>query len=53
MITNPQDELGSDVSIMSTLARINGEQFGVYADVLSAGTIRCGDIVALANDATE
>ena len=49
MITNPQYELGSDVSIMRTLAQTNDERFGVYADVIASGTIRCGDIVALAD----
>lgn len=47
MITNPQYELGSDVSIMKTLAQANEERFGIYADVVTSGTIRCGDIVAL------
>lgn len=51
MIGNPQYELGSDVSIMRTLAQANDERFGVYADVISPGTIRCGDIVALADAA--
>lgn len=53
MITNPQYGLGSDLSIMRTLAQANDERFGVYADILTAGAIRCGDIVALADAAAE
>jgi len=51
MITNPQYELGSDVSVMRTLAQANDERFGIYADIFNSGTIRCGDIVALADAA--
>ena len=53
MVGNPQYELGSDVSIMRTLAQANDERFGVYADVITSGTVRCGDIVALADAAAE
>jgi uncharacterized protein len=38
MITNPQYDLGSDVSIMRTLAQANDERFGVYADVITSRT---------------
>jgi hypothetical protein len=47
MVTNPQQELGQDVAILRTLAQLNEECFGVYADVVTPGTIRRGDPVAL------
>ncbi len=47
MITNPQDELESDVAILRTLAQDNDERFGVYAAVVTPGRIRRGDAVAL------
>lgn len=53
MINNPQYELESDVSIMRMLAQANDERFGIYADVITPGTIRCADIVALAEARAE
>ncbi|HYM02532.1 MAG TPA: MOSC domain-containing protein, partial [Stellaceae bacterium] len=47
MVTNPQDDLTVDVSILRALALYSEECFGVYAEVVEPGTIRCGDTAAL------
>ncbi len=49
MVTNPQEELRQDVAILRTLAQLNEECFGVYAEVVAPGTIRCGDPVSLSD----
>jgi uncharacterized protein len=48
MITLPQGDLPKDSGILRTAARHNGVNVGVYASVLSGGTIRRGDPVTLA-----
>jgi len=48
MITLPQGDLPKDSGILRTAAQHNGVNVGVYASVLSGGTIRRGDAVALA-----
>jgi uncharacterized protein len=48
MITLPQSDLPKDSGILRTAARHNAVNVGVYASVLSGGTIRRGDPVTLA-----
>jgi MOSC domain-containing protein len=48
MITLPQGDLPKDPGILRTAALHNGVNVGVYASVLSGGTIRRDDAVALA-----
>jgi uncharacterized protein YcbX len=48
MITLPQGDLPKDSGILRTAAQHNHVNVGVYADVLSGGTIRRGDPVTLA-----
>jgi MOSC domain-containing protein len=48
MITLPQGDLPKDSGILRTAAQHNRVNVGVYASVLSGGTIRRGDAVALA-----
>jgi hypothetical protein len=47
MITLPQGDLPKDSGILKTAAQQNAVNAGVYASVLSAGTIRRGDAVTL------
>jgi uncharacterized protein len=47
MITLPQGDLPKDLGILSTVARYNEVNVGVYASVLRGGTIRRGDLVQL------
>jgi uncharacterized protein len=47
MITLPQDDLPKDSGILRTAAQHNAVNVGVYASVLSGGTIRRGDAVTL------
>lgn len=48
MITLPQGDLPKDSGILRTAAQHNGVNVGVYASVISGGTIRRGDAVSLA-----
>jgi len=48
MITLPQDDLPKDSGILRTAAQHNAVNVGVYASVVSGGTIRRGDAVRLA-----
>jgi MOSC domain-containing protein len=48
MITLPQGDLPKDSGILRAAAQHNGVNIGVYASVLSGGTIRRGDPVTLA-----
>lgn len=48
MVTLPQGDLPKDSGILRTAAQHNGVHVGVYASVISGGTIRRGDAVALA-----
>ncbi len=48
MITLPQGDLPKDSGILRTAAQHNGVNVGVYAAVVSGGTIRRGDAVTLA-----
>jgi len=48
MITLPQGDLPKDSGILRTAAQHNAVNVGVYASVLSGGTIRRGDAVTLA-----
>jgi uncharacterized protein YcbX len=48
MTTLPQGDLPKDSGILRTAAQHNHVNVGVYADVLSGGTIRRGDPVTLA-----
>jgi hypothetical protein len=48
MITLPQGNLPKDSGIVRAAAQHNGVNVGVYASVLSGGTIRRGDPVTLA-----
>jgi hypothetical protein len=48
MITLPQGDLPKDSGIVRAAAQHNGVNVGVYASVLSGGTIRRGDPVTLA-----
>jgi MOSC domain-containing protein len=48
MITLPQGDLPKDSGILRTAAQHNGVNVGVYASVLSGGTIHRGDAVTLA-----
>ncbi|MBB1021057.1 MOSC domain-containing protein [Dietzia sp. E1] len=47
MVTLPQADLPHDRSVLRSLARDNGAEFGVYLRALSPGTIREGDEVRL------
>jgi MOSC domain-containing protein len=47
MITLPQGDLPKDPGILRTAARHNAVNVGVYASVVSGGTIRRGDPVTL------
>lgn len=47
MTTLPQGDLPRDLGILSTIARYNHVNVGVYASVLRGGTIRRGDLVRL------
>jgi uncharacterized protein len=47
MITLPQDDLPKDSGILRTAAQHNAVNVGVYASVLTGGTIRRGDAVTL------
>jgi uncharacterized protein len=49
MITLPQGDLPKDSGILRTAAQHNAVNVGVYASVLSGGTIRRGDPVARLN----
>jgi uncharacterized protein YcbX len=48
MITLPQDDLPKDSGILRVAAQHNAVNVGVYASVLTGGTIRRGDPVTLA-----
>jgi uncharacterized protein YcbX len=48
MITLPQGDLPKDSGILRTAAQHNGVNVGVYASVVSGGTVRRGDPVTLA-----
>jgi uncharacterized protein YcbX len=48
MITLAQGDLPKDSGILRTAAQHNGVNVGVYASVLSGGTIRRGDAISLA-----
>lgn len=48
MITLPQGDLPKDSGILRTAAQHNGVNVGVYASVVSGGTVRRGDPVRLA-----
>jgi uncharacterized protein len=48
MVTLPQGDLPKDSGILRTAAQHNEVHVGVYASVISGGTIRRGDAVALA-----
>src|SRR5947209_2142595 len=48
MITLPQDDLPKDSGILRAAAQHNAVNVGVYASVLSGGSIRRGDAVTLA-----
>jgi uncharacterized protein len=45
MTTHPQPGLGGDPQVLATLARVSDTALGVYAAVMSAGTVRTGDRV--------
>jgi hypothetical protein len=47
MITLPQGDLPKDPEILRTAARRNAVSVGVYASVLTAGSISRGDPVTL------
>ena len=47
MTTVSQGDLPKDTNILRTAAQHNGAHVGVYADVLSAGTITCDDVVSI------
>jgi hypothetical protein len=47
MITLPQGDLPGDSGILRTAAQFNAVNVGVYASVVSGGTIRRGDAVTL------
>jgi uncharacterized protein len=47
MTTLPQGDLPRDLGILSTVAKYNHVNVGVYASVLSGGTICRGDLVRL------
>jgi uncharacterized protein len=47
MITLPQGDLPKDSGILRTAAQHDAVNVGVYASVVSGGTIRCGDPVTL------
>jgi hypothetical protein len=46
MTTLPQGELPKDLGILRCAAQHNGGHVGVYASVISGGTIRSGDSVS-------
>ena len=48
MTTLPQGDLPKDSGILRTAAQHNGLDVGVYASVLSGGTIHRGDALSLA-----
>jgi uncharacterized protein len=48
MVTRPQPGLEADVDVFRTLARHHGGRFGVWSDVLSAGSLSVGDPASLA-----
>ncbi len=47
MTTLPQGDLPKDSGILRTAARHNNAQVGVYAEVISGGAVRRGDLVTL------
>jgi len=47
MTTLPQADLPHDRGILKTVAEHNGAATGVYAQVLSGGTVRHGDAVTV------
>jgi uncharacterized protein YcbX len=47
MTTLPQGDLPKDSGILRTAARHNNAQVGVYAEVISGGTVRRGDLVTV------
>lgn len=47
MITHEFDDLRREPEIMRTLVREHGGNFGVYARVAEAGTVRCGDSIEI------
>jgi hypothetical protein len=47
MVNNAQSELRDDPEILRELAQRNAACFGVYAEILEAGTVKIGDGVTL------
>jgi uncharacterized protein len=47
MTTLPQGDLPKDLGILSTVAKYNQVNAGVYASVHGGGTIRRGDLIRL------
>jgi MOSC domain-containing protein len=47
MVTRPQPGLEADVDVFRTLARHHGARFGVWTEVLTAGSLAVGDAAAL------
>jgi uncharacterized protein YcbX len=45
MTIQPQDELPQDPSVLRTIVREGGQNAGVYATIVSEGTVRIGDTV--------
>jgi uncharacterized protein YcbX len=45
MVTRPQPGLERDLDVFTTLRREHGATFGVWTQVVQAGTIRAGDAV--------
>jgi len=50
MVTRAQPGLDADVEVFRTLARHHRGHFGVWSDVLEAGTVSAGERVALGGD---
>lgn len=46
MTTLPQSDLPSDPKILKTAARNNNAHVGVYAEVVSGGSVTCNDVIS-------
>ena len=47
MTTHPQKDLPKDPSVLRTIVKDGNQNMGIYASVISSGTVKVGDVVEL------